>query len=77
MKSIDRSADAPAAYYVPDDVFVRITNELADMHVAAAAQAHFDPQVWAVNFMGKVCGVWPESTRPLLETVRSGRSSSL
>ncbi len=59
----------PAAYYVPDDVFVRITNELADMHMAAATQADFDPQVWAVHFMGKICGVWPESVRSVAEPV--------
>jgi len=67
MSRVDRSAAAPAPYYVPDEVFVRITNELADMHMAAAAQADFDPQVWAVHFMGKICGVWPESIRAAAE----------
>ena len=71
MPRIDRSTAVPAAHYVPDDVFVRITNELADMHMAAAAQANFDPQVWAVHFMGKICGVWPESVRAVSESVRA------
>jgi hypothetical protein len=67
MLRADRTAATPVAHYVPDGVFVRITNELADMHMAAAAQANFDPQIWAVNFMGKVCGVWPESVRTAAE----------
>jgi len=54
---------------VPDDVFVRVTKELADLRMAAAAQAHVDPQVWAVHVMGKVCGVWPESVRTVAEEV--------
>ena len=64
---IDRSSAKPPAHYVPDEVFVRITNELADLHLIAAQQADFDPQVWAVHVMGKVCGVWPESVRAAAE----------
>jgi hypothetical protein len=67
MPSIDRTSTTPAAFYLPDDVYLRITNELAELPTLAAAPADFDAQLWAVQFMGRVCGVWPETAREAKE----------
>ena len=67
MPSLDRTSTAPAAFYLPDDVYLRITGELAELPMLAGAPAGFDAQLWAVQFMGQICGVWPDTAREAKE----------